>query len=196
MAEVNLEAEQAVKEEKETPAKSGGGGGLFARKGLMVLGVVMVVEAVLMFFFFNTLHHADPAHAAGPGHEDVPQDASLQATLEPRALKLGEISIWDESESQAPKRYTAEFTVWVDKDTFHEIELAAEENPDAMGNVIYRLSEAVHEWMLRTGGEAMRTKELQANRAEKIKDFLNDQIPALRNRIVGVEIRNFKPAKS
>ena len=86
--------------------------------------------------------------------------------------------------------------IYVDKETMTEIEKLVEgDNPDALTFVTDQLRKVVHEWMLRNGGETLRSREMQQMAQDKVKEHINEQLPALRSRVVDVVIQNFRPQK-
>ncbi len=207
MADIDLEARQVVGEEAE--AASGRRGLLANRKRVAILLAAFVVEGVILFFVFDALgkgsgHAIEPqgeshgtAHAETRAPDPRETVSSLGEYLQPREIPLGEIAIWDESDPtpKADRRFSAQFTIWVDSATMTEIEKATEQNPDALNRVKDALRGTVREWMLRSGGEALRTLDMQSKGKEKLKDFINDNLAPLRNRIVTVSIDNFRPSR-
>lgn len=198
MADVDLEAKQVVGEENESASGARAGRGT---KRLAILAAAFVVEGAILYYIFSAL-------AGGGGHAAAPEAvartadpkelvSTLEEYLEPREIALGEVAIWDESDPnpKAERRFSAQFSVWVDADTMAEIEKVAEHNPDALSRVKDALKGVVREWMLRTGGEALRSLDMQSKGKEKLKDFINDNLAPLRNRIVNVSIDNFRPTR-
>ena len=110
--------------------------------------------------------------------------------VEARQVEIGEIDIWDDSDPspRALRRFSAEFTVWIEADAMKEIEAAMEDNPDALNRVQAAIRQKVHEWMLRAGGEALRGLDMQERGKEKLKDYLNDNLGPLRNKFVILQL--------
>ena len=112
-------------------------------------------------------------------------------------MEIGEVSIWDPTDPnpRADRRFTGNFTVILQKDVMEEIERAAETNPDALSLVKEEISREIRNCMLSMGGNALKTKEMQRKFPERLKDFLNDRLPPLRNRIVDVYMTSFRPGR-
>ena len=197
MADSDLAAAQVVEEEQESPVKKRS---LFAaRKGLIIGAAVFVVWSVVLFFIFDMLAGNAPDAEAGadPAEDSKPPLEFSEYLAEARQVEIGEIDIWDESDPspRALRRFSAEFTVWIEADAMEEIEQAMEVNPDALNRVQAAIRQKIHEWMLRTGGEALRGLDMQDRGKSKVKDYLNDKLGPLRKKILDVSIYRFRAAR-
>ena len=191
MADINLEAEQVVgEEEEESPRKRSGFN--LRRKTYIVVGSIVILEAFILFVAFGVMGGSDsPAEAK----ESAPVD--LADRLQAKPVEIGEVSFWDPSNPspRADRRFTAKFTVILHKDAYAEIEEAMAENESAMDLVKLEIARAIRHFMLATGGEALKDKEMQRKFPDKLRDYLNDELLPLRNHILDVHMEGFRPAR-
>ena len=194
--DVDLEAEQVVGEEEEAPPKKRA---LKVNKGMLIFGGIIIAEAVLLFFVFNMISGGnDVASADSGGENDKPAMSIEQLLKDARQIDLGSISIYDETDPQrgSPRRYMWQVKVYVKKESFNEIMMLVEgDNPDAMEFVKDELRRVVHEWMLRNGGEGLRSLEMQKEAPQRLKDHIQQEIPPLKDRVLRVTVEDFRPQK-
>ncbi len=195
MTDVNLEANQVVGEEEEQAPKKKRGFSFLKNKVLLGAGAFLVLQAVVVVVVFKGLGDDSTEIAeAAPKEKGLP---SLKNQLDARIIEIGDVSIWDHADPnpRADRRFTGSFTVVVAKDVYMLIEEALEENPDALNLVKEAIAREIRNCMLNMGGGVLKNKEMQRKFPERLKDYLNDRLPPLRNRILDVYMTNFKPGR-
>ena len=193
MNQINLEAEQVVSEEEEEAPKKKRS--LFGnRKTVIIFAGVIVAEALLLFFLFESMN-SEPTAAKekGTGTSMVSIEGLTRQLEKAHKIEVGPISIVDErqSNSKADRHFSCTFEIFIEEETFLEIERIAASNPDAMNLVKRVIEREIRRWMLDVGGEALKDKEMQRKRDGKLRDYLNDRLPVMRNRIIDVFLTDF-----
>lgn len=190
MADIDLEAEQVVGEEEESST----GKKKKLPKALIVFGVIVVVEAIVLFMVFDAIRGSDPAEAEEP---DEPVLTLFERYSEPGRIAIDDISIYDSSDPspRSDRRYSLNLVLWIEGDTYKELVRASETNDVAMELIKDDIRAEVKSYLLKQGGMPLKNRENQMKLPQRLKDYLNDQLRPLRNKIQAVHLDKFKPSR-
>lgn len=191
MADIDLEAEQVVGEEEEAPRPKKG---KKPNKLLLIFGGIVVVEAIVLFLVFDVIRGTDPADAEAV---EEPVMSLFERYSGPGRIEIEGISIYDGSDPspRADRRYTVSLVLWIEKEAYQELLRASEENDVAMDLVKDDIRGEVKAYLLKQGGIPLKNPENQGKIGQRMKDYLNDQLRPLRNKILKVEMYDFRPSR-
>ena len=152
---VNLEAEQVVKEEEESaPGKKRG---FKNNKTLMIIGGVVVLEAVILMGLFSFMGGGS-SEAAGDPRPTFDAKNFNDVLLKAYKLEVGPVSIYDEAVSGpgADRRYSMSVDVWLKEEAKNELVALEEQNPMAKELLQRMLEREIRAWMLQQGGQQLK----------------------------------------
>ncbi|MGE3164247.1 MAG: hypothetical protein AB7O52_05040 [Planctomycetota bacterium] len=194
MAEINLEAQQVVGEEKESAPK-GKRKLLKDRKGIFIFAGVVVVEAVVLFALFELMGGGAPetnADGATPEAEAMAPKDLIASFAEDGLIELGDVSITidNSGDPRVDRRVTLPMKIQVTKETADEIAKATEQNENAIELLKQALQSKVREYLLGEGIQKLQNPEIQKGLNERLKSFLIDELPQLKDRVKHVYVGN------